>query len=560
MTAMRLLRCSLALLTVVLSAHAQEPTGRRIADAAKEPQNWLTYFGTYNAWRYSPLDQINRSNVKSLTPVWAFQTGKIEGGLNATPLVMDGVLYLVGSYDRVFALNAVTGEQLWHYFYTLPNGALPYGVSVRGLALGYGMIYLGTLDNHLVALDAKTGKEVWDVEIEDSKQCGCNITAAPLVVNDKVVVGVTGGDSAHRGYLNAFDAKTGKHAWRFYTIPGAGEPGVETWPGDSWKTGGGATWMMGSFDPQANVIYWGIGNPSSDFDGDARQGDNLYTDSIVALDADTGKLKWHYQEIPHDTYDFDAAYEPVLMEKEIGGQRHNIIVHTSKSGYTWVIDRDTGKFINAWPHVETINWVKSIGPKGELIGRLDLTQDQTSTVCPFWGGGRSWNHSSYSPRTGFLYSPGTEWCGKVTPMKQEAREGKGFVGGTTTPMNPPSGPSWSHIDAFDPVTGKKAWTWKTKYPMISSLLTTGGDLLFTGDIEGRFLAFDAKTGEQLWSFNTGSGHRGSAITYSVNGRQYIAVPSGLGSIFVSGLPVMWPEARNFMPGSTLFVFALPERK
>ena len=226
MTAMRLLRYSLALLTVVLLAHAQEPSGRRIADAAKEPQNWLTYFGTYNAWRYSPLDQINRSNVKNLTPVWAFQTGKIEGGLNATPLVMDGILYLVGSYDRVFALNAVTGEQLWHYFYNLPQGAIPYGVSVRGLALGYGMVYLGTLDNHLVALDAKTGKEVWDVEIEDSKQCGCNITAAPLVINDKVVVGVTGGDSAHRGYLNAFDAKTGKHLWRFYTIPGAGEPGM----------------------------------------------------------------------------------------------------------------------------------------------------------------------------------------------------------------------------------------------------------------------------------------------------------------------------------------------
>jgi glucose dehydrogenase len=286
----------------------KEITGARLANAAREPQNWLNYFGTYDGQRYSSLNQINRSNVKQLAPVWAFQTGKIEGGLNATPLVADGVLYLVGSYDRVFALDAVTGKKFWHYFYKVPAGAIPYGTSVRGLAIGYGLVFLGTLDNHMIALDAKTGQEVWNVEIEDYKKCGCNVNAAPVVVKDKVVVGVTGGDSAHRGYLTAFDAKTGQLAWRFYTIPGPGEPGHETWEGDSWKLGGGATWMTGTYDPELNLLYWGVGNPSSNFHGGDRAGTNLYTDSVVALDADTGKLKWHYQEVPHDEYDFDAAY------------------------------------------------------------------------------------------------------------------------------------------------------------------------------------------------------------------------------------------------------------
>jgi alcohol dehydrogenase (cytochrome c) len=548
------------LVLLLISSLAGAQSGERLIRAASEPQNWLTYFGTYNAWRYSPLDQINASNVKKLGVAWAFQTGKVEGGLNATPLVMDGVLYLAGSYNRVFALNAETGEQLWNYFYKLPQGAIPYGVVVRGLALGHGLVFMGTLDNHLVALDAKTGREVWDVEIEDVKQCGCNITAAPLVVKDKVVVGVTGGDSAHRGYLNAFDARTGRHAWRFFTIPGPGEPGAETWAGDSWKHGGGATWMVGSYDPEQNLIFWGVGNPSSDFVGAGRRGDNLYTDSIVALDADTGKLKWHYQEIPHDEYDFDAAYEPILIDREVNGQRRKLIVHPSKAGYTWVLDRLTGKFLNAWKYVEAVNWVQKIGPQGENIGRLEIPAGRATFICPNWGGARSWNHAAYSPRTGWLYNNGIEWCGTITPFPQQAREGRTYVSGTVKVLDPPNEKSYSHIDAWDPVSGERKWTWRTKYPILSSLLATGGDVVFTGDVEGRALAFHARTGELLWSFNTGSGHRGSAITYQVKGRQYVAIPSGLGSIFVGGMYSFWPETRNLQPGSTLFVFALPEAK
>lgn len=546
------------LLGTAPSTNGQEPTGTRLAQAEKEPQNWMTYFGTYNAWRFSSLVQINRDNVKTISPAWAFQTGKIEGGLNATPLVVDGVLYLVGSYDRLFALNATTGERLWSYFYKLPQISIPYGVSVRGIAVGYGLVFMGTLDNHLVAVDAKTGREVWNVEIEDVTQCGCNVTGAPLVIKDKVIVGVTGGDSAHRGYLNAFDAKTGRHVWRFYTIPGPGEAGFETWDKDSWKSGGGATWMVGSYDPELNLLYWGIGNPAADFYGDDRKGENLYTDSIVALDADTGKLKWHYQEIPHDLYDFDSAYEPILIDTELNGQTRKLLVHTNKGGYVWVLDRTNGKFINAWKHIDSVNWVQQIDKDGKQIGRLDVPFGKSTLVCPFWGGGRSWNHAAYSPQTRLLYNHGIEWCGLTTPAKQEAHEGHGFVGGTTEPTKPPNGEITAHLDAFDPVTGEKKWTWKSKYPILSSLLVTASDLLMTGDVEGRFLIFDAKTGEQLFSFNTGSGLRGSPICYAVNGKQYIAVPSGLGSIFVSGMPSIFPEAKYFSGGSTLFVFALPE--
>lgn len=544
--------------TMELSMPAmKEVTGERLDNAAKEPQNWMTYFGAYDGQRYSALSQINRANVRKLAPAWAFQTGKIEGGLNAAPLVVDGVMFLVGSYNRVFALDAATGKPFWHYFYKLPSGPIPYGVSVRGIAVGYGLVFMGTLDNHLVALDARTGREVWNVEIENYQKCGCNVTAAPIVVKDKIVVGVTGGDSAHRGYLNAYDAKTGKHAWRFYTIPGPGEPGFETWEAESWKYGGGATWMTGSYDPELNLIYWGVGNPSSDFYGGDREGANLYTDCVVALDADTGKLKWHYQEVPHDEFDFDAAYEATLIDIEQNGRKRKLLVHTNKGGYVWVLDRVTGKFVNAWPHIETANWIKGFSKDGAHVERMELPAGKSTLVCPHWGGGRSWNHQAYSPRTGWLYNHGIEWCGLITPMRQEAREGRGFIGGTIVPRPPPGGEAYGHIDAFDPVSGARKWTVKMKYPLTSSLLATAGDLLFTADIEGNFLAYDARTGAQLYTFNTGSGTRGSPITYAVNGRQYIAVPSGLGSIFTGGLGSLWPEARNFQSGSTLFVFALP---
>ena len=407
-----------------------EIDSKRLIEAEKEPENWMTYSGTYNAWRYSPLDQINRENVERLAPVWVFQTGKVEGGFSCTPLVVDGVMYITSPWNRVFALDAVTGKEIWHYYYAAPTQfGLLYGPWSRGVAVGYGLVFMGTIDNHLVALDAETGEEVWKVEIEDFAQCGCNITGAPLIVKDKVIVGVTGGDSAHRGYLNAFEAKTGRRAWRFWTIPGPGEKGHETWLGDSWKYGGGSTWMTGSYDPELDLIYWGVGNPAADFYGGDRRGDNLYTDCIVALDPDTGELKWHYQEIPHDVWDWDAAYECVLLDLPVNGVVRKLLVNPNKGGYTWVLDRITGEFLGTWPLCENINWISGIDENGELQGRLEPPVGEPTLICPSIGGGRSWNHGAYSPKTGLFYTTGIEWCQELTVQQEDPKPGEPFFGG-----------------------------------------------------------------------------------------------------------------------------------
>jgi alcohol dehydrogenase (cytochrome c) len=529
----------------------------RLLGAENEPQNWMIYSGTYNAWRYSSLSQINRSNVEQLVPKWVFQTGVVDGGFSCTPLVVDGVMYITSPWNRVFAIDAVTGKEIWHYYYPVPEEfGLLYGPWNRGVALGHGLVFMGTIDNHLVALDAETGEEVWNVNIEDVDQCGCNITGAPLVVKDKVVVGVTGGDSAHRGYLNAFDAKTGKRAWRFWTIPAPGEKGSDTWSGDSWKYGGGATWLTGSYDPELNLIYWGVGNPAADFYGETRKGSNLYTDSIIALDADSGELKWHHQQIPHDVWDWDAAYECVLMDLEVEGKKRKLLINVNKGGYTWVIDRTNGEFVNAWPIAEEINWISGIDSEGNLLGRLEPAVGETTLICPAIGGARSWNHAAYSPKTGLFYTTGIEWCQDLTVQVEEPRPGETYFGGVFELRRTPQGEAWSHFDAYDPLSGEKRWSYRSKYPLLASSVATGGNLVFTGDPEGNFMAFDAVDGEKLWSFNTGSGHRGSPITYSVDGIQFVAVPVGWGSAVAGIMSQIWPEVEDFPSGSALFAFAL----
>ncbi|MEX2303011.1 MAG: PQQ-binding-like beta-propeller repeat protein [Bryobacterales bacterium] len=410
----------------------------------------------------------------------------------------------------------------------------------------------------MIALDAKTGREVWKVEVESVEQCGCNITGAPLVVNSKVIVGVTGGDSAHRGYLNAFDTRTGRHVWRFWTIPGPGEPGHDTWKGDSWKNGGGSTWLTGSYDPELNLLYWGVGNPAADFYGESRKGDNLYTDSVVALNPDTGELKWHYQLIPHDVWDWDAGYEIVLADLEFKGEKRKVLVNPNKGGYTWVLDRVTGKFLNAWPLAENINWIKGIDEEGNLIGRNEAKVGEPTIICPSIGGGRSWNHGAYSPKSGFFYSTGIEWCQTLTVVPQDPQQGQGYFGGLFTLAPPEKGEPGGHLSAYDPVSGKRHWIYRSKYPLLASQLATAGDLLFTGDSQGRFFALDAQTGDELWSFRTGSGHRGSPVTYAVNGKQYVAVPVGWGSALAGLMTQMWPESADISGASTLYVFALPE--
>ena len=560
MWSMFLLFC--LLLSGSWSAGAQEPA--RIEHSEKEPENWLTFYGNYQAWSYSPLAQITRKNVDQLVPAWAFPTGLSPSwvprwGLEAAPLVMDGVLYLEGPQNNIYAIDAATGEATWTYVFKVPERPFTSNRGARGLAMGYGMIYMGTQDNRVIAVDAKTGKEVWNTEVQSVYECGCGITSPPLLVKDKVIAGVTGGDRKARGYLSAFDAKTGKLVWRFYPVPEPGEPGSETWTGDSWKFGGGSTWLTGSFDSALNLVYWGVGNPSSDFYGEDRQGDNLYTDSLIALDADTGKLKWYFQETPHDLWDFDSQPEPMLIDADLNGRKRKLAVHSSKNGFVYVYDRETGQYISSFPYLDMVNWTKGLDKDGRPVDPLAPGVVNDFLFCPGGGGGRSFNHSAYSPRTGWWYTSAFESCSTMKPGKMDVEQGDLFMGGTMIEVaNPKTVP---HISAFDPLTGKKEWSFPTTYFNVSSLLATAGDLIFGGDLMGHAFALDARTGEKLWSFNTGARIAAPPVSFAVNGRQYIAISTGGGSGTETFVPRIWPESKAHYPqaASTLFVFALPER-
>jgi alcohol dehydrogenase (cytochrome c) len=560
MVAMRFLFVLLA--AFLASAQTPAPEGATRAD-------WPHYGGTQLSWRYSALNQINASNVKNLAPAWIFQTGDYAENLQSTPIVVEGIMYVITPRAHVFALDAATGRQLWQYTYSAARTAVAGSegnfVQNRGLAVGNGKVFFGTVDNNLVALDQKTGSEVWKVAVDDPRQCGCNIGAAPLIAGDKVITGGNNGDGAHRGYLTAFYMKTGRLAWRWYVVPGPGEKGNETWKGDSWKFGGGAPWLTGSFDPSLNLVYWGTGNAGSDFydhervnSGDKSKDVNLYTASVVALDADTGKLRWHYQEVPDDVWDFDSSYESILIDREVKGRMRKLLVHMNKSGLTFVLDRATGEFLGVFSVPEVQNWITGVTEDGKLVGRREPEPGKPLSYCPSVAGAKSWNSMAYSPRTGFIYAPVNEICNNVTATTLEGKEGGTFMNGSFDVNLPSNRTTYSHLDAWDPVTGKKIWSYPYKYVLLASVLATAGDLVFSGDPEGFFFALNARTGAKLWSFQTGAGNRGSAISYSVNGRQYVATPTGWqGSLIGGAAAGLFPDQQWHM-GSTLVVFALPE--
>lgn len=535
--------------------------------------DWPHYGGTHAAWRYSELDQINTDNVSRLVPAWIFQTGDYTDGLQVTPIVVDGVMYISTNNNHVIALNAATGEQIWRYEY---QGQASGGFWVqfqhhnRGVAVANGKVFVGTYDNYVVAIDAKIGNEVWKVNVDNAEQCGCMIRSAPLVAKDKVIVGGTGGDGAHRGYITAFDVDTGRLAWRFYVIPGPGEKGNETWKGDSWKYGGGAPWMTGSFDPELNLTYWGTGNAAPDFYSGDRVVDpnnvdtdvNLYTASVVALDVDSGKLRWYYQEVPNDVWDYDAAYETILFDGEIDGSMRKLLVHMNKSGVTYLLDRETGELLNTFIVPEETNWITGVGKDGKLLGRRDPKVGEIQNFCPSgFFGAKSWNQMAYSPRTNWIYTPTIEVCMDIEARQQDPVEGRFFVGGSGAASLPAGRDNYSHLDAYDPVTGERKWSYPYRYLLLSSVLATAGDLLFAGNPEGHFFALDTRTGNELWRYQTGAGHRGSAVTYEVDGRQFVATPTGWGSIIGGMAAGLFPGAgENWRGGSTLVVFALPEAK
>jgi alcohol dehydrogenase (cytochrome c) len=521
------------LLTGVVFAQV---SNERLLHSDREPQNWLTYSGSYAGQRYSLLDQITPQNVKNLELQWVFQARSLEK-FEVTPLVVDGVMYIVEAPNHVFALDAKTGRAFWDYDYRPSRDARPCCGSVnRGLAILGDTLFLGTLDARLIAIDAKSGRPLWKTEIGDPK-LGYTITHAPLVVKNKVIVGVAGGEYGIRGFIAAYDAATGKEAWKFYTIPGPGEPGHESWSGDSWAHGGVPAWLTGSYDPDLNLVYWGTGNPGPDFNGDLRNGDNLYSDSAVALDADTGKLKWHFQFTPHDEYDYDAVQIPVLVDGTWKGSPRKMLMWANRNGYFYVLDRASGKFLSGTPFTK-LNWSTGLDEAGRPMRNSSAEPNgQGVTVFPHLFGGTNWYSPSYSPRTHLFYIP--SWQDSSMNLGKAAGEfapGQRYMGGTIRPgaaqtrrgaeNTPVEATNYGAIVAIDPSTGQIKWQFKMTDLTASGVLTTASDLLFAGGREGYFYALDARTGAELWKAALGGSEEAGPMTYRVGDRQYISIAAG----------------------------------
>jgi alcohol dehydrogenase (cytochrome c) len=498
-------------------------TFERIVNAQKEPQNWLTYWGDYTAVRHRDVKQIHTGNVKDLRVDWIYQTGQ-RGAFQTVPLVVDGVMYFTAAGGNAYALDAKTGRELWTYEYPMSKDIkLCCGTVNRGLALLEGRLFMATPDAHVVSLDARTGKMLWDSEMADYK-LGYGATLAPLIVKDKVLAGVSGGEFGIRGFVDAFDAKTGKRAWRFYTIPAKNEPGGDTWLADSWKRGGGPTWMTGTYDPALNIVYWGVGNPGPDLYGETRKGDNLYTASLVALDGDTGKLKWHFQFTPHDLHDWDACETPMLLDLNWRGKPRKLVVQANRNGFYYVLDRVTGEFLMAKPFARQ-NWASQINDKGRPVvkEKTDPTPEGNH-MCPGLAGSTNWMAPSYNPQTGLFYFAVREQCDIFYTAPPVFVEGKPYWGsvfrGTTEEKE------WGLLKAMDPATGETKWDFRYEKAPWAGTLSTSGGLIFAGDEDGYLMAFDAKTGKILWKMNTGNRLVTSPITYVVDGRQYVTMPSG----------------------------------
>ena len=518
----------------------------RIVNAGKEPQNWLTYSGNMMSQRYSPLAQITPQNVKNLEQKWIFQARSLEK-FEATPLVVDGIMYTVQAPNDIIALDPVTGRVFWTYSYAPSPQSRPCcGRVNRGVAVVGDTLFMGTIDAHLVAVDAKNGRPLWNTAVA-KPEAGYAITHAPLVIKDKVIVGVAGGEFGIRGFIAAYDVKTGKEDWRFNTIPGPGEPGHETWAGDSWKTGGASVWMTGSYDAALNLTYWGIGNAGPDYNGDERGGDNLYSSSVVALDADTGKIKWHYQFSPHDEFDYDAVQVPVLADISFQGQPRKVMLWANRNGFFYVLDRATGKFLLGKPFVE-VNWANGFDEAGRPMrvpGKLPTPEG--TVIFPGNQGGTNWYSPSFSPRTGLFYIPSwVNYSSVYLKAPAEYEEGKRFVG--TSPRSLIGGANggaakintrkddegYGAVRAIDPLTGDRKWEFRMNDVTDAGILTTGSDLLFSGGREGYFYALDARNGELLWKTSVGGAVASGPMSYSVGGKQYVAISAG-NSLFVFGL-------------------------
>jgi alcohol dehydrogenase (cytochrome c) len=538
--------------SMALPAAAQ--TSLDLAAADQNRGEWLLYGRTYDNQRFSPLTQITPRNVSQLRPVWAASMGSIDG-VEATPLVKDGVIYVSGAYSHVMAFDARNGQRLWHW---TPEYAAELGTILccgpvnRGVAILGDLVYVLTLDARLVALKKSDGTVAWEKPIDDWKR-GISATGAPLVVKNKVIVGIAGGEYGVRGYIRAYDASTGAIAWTTYTVPAPGEPGADTWPGDTWKTGGGATWQSGAYDSQLNLLYWGTGNPGP-WNSDLRKGDNKWTCSLLALDPETGAIKWGYQYTPNDGWDYDGNNAPILADLKLSGKTVKAALQTNRNGFFYVLDRTSGKFLFAVPTVEGINWTTGLDP---VTGRPSVNEAMRPLangkavlpIVPGLEGGTNWFPMAFNPELGVAFVPTNTWAMALTGYKPEDikyEPGKVYMGMDYKMHR--IGDSIGHLRAFDVANQKWLWDITSPLPLFAGVLATKSGLVFTGDQLGFFFAADAKSGQVLWRFQTGSGVNASPITYELDGKQYVAILSGLG-----GDPSFYFKGPK---GGTLWVFAL----
>jgi alcohol dehydrogenase (cytochrome c) len=515
----------------------------RLIKATSEPHNWLMYWGNYQGTHYSALDQITPGNVSRLAPAWTFP---ILGGsvLQGTPLVVDGIMYATGSGNptTVTALDARTGRQLWRWS-RQQKVVNPYQINPfsRGVAILGNRLFIGTLDAALVALDARTGQELWEVQVADTME-GHNITSPPLVLKDMVITGIAGGEYATRGFLDAYDAATGERRWRFYTVPAPGEPGNETWLGDSWKTGGAPTWLTGSFDPELNLLYWTVGNPAAQINRSLRGDlDNLYSDSVIALNPDTGKLRWHYQFTPNDGHDWDSQQALILVDRMWRGRQRKLLLHADRNGHFYVLDRTNGEFLSGTPFIYQ-NWNAGFDARGrpQQIPGSNSSPEGSFLVYPTAGGATNWQSPSYSPITGWFYLEYSEAGQQYVSEPQEVERGRLYLGRaaprSAAERRPDQPAPNAGIKALDPETGKTMWDFKIFQGSLSNgVLATGGNLLFASTRDGYLSALDAKNGAPLWRFQTGGAHAASPMSYAIGDRQYIALSAG-NVVFAFALP------------------------
>jgi alcohol dehydrogenase (cytochrome c) len=539
-------------------------TDQRLLDP--EPANWLMYRRTYDGWGYSPLARIDRANVAGLVPAWTFSTG-VTDGHEAPPVVNDGVMFVTTPRAQVLALDAATGDLLWRYARTLPDDLAQMHPTNRGVALYDDKVYVATVDGHLVALDAATGSVVWERLVGDYR-AGYYMTMAPLVARGKVMVGVSGGEFGIRGFVQALDARSGQPAWKTFTIPGPGEAGHETWPGESWRTGGVPAWVTGTYDPSLNLTYWGTGNPGP-WMGDARPGDNLYANSVIALDADTGRLRAHHQYHWNDSWDWDEVSAPLLIDVVRGGRTIKALVHAGRNGYLWLLERtqDRISFVDGRPYVHQ-NVFTALDPK---TGRPDYDPDRRpglgkrAQFCPSVSGGKNWPPAAYNPQTRYLYIPANEnLCSSLQGAEVEYQAGRRFMGVSGSQLSIREGADHiGELQAWDLAAGRKVWTQPFQSQNWGPILTTAGGLVFMGGTNDRyFRAFDARTGTVLWEQRTNSGVIGVPTSYEVNGTQYVAVQAGWGvdaQRVQAGLDLARKRVTFVPQGGVVWVFALKKK-